>query len=65
MPGFLVSGGEEFNLGPVTRLDRSELLCDKALLKYKRDRQSFRHRHQKEAERVPPLLVFSQMFYVC
>ena len=38
MPGFLASGGEEFNLGPVTRLDRSELLCNKVLLKYKRDR---------------------------
>ena len=25
-PGFLASGGEEFNLGPVTRLDHSELL---------------------------------------
>ena len=25
-PGFLASGGEEFNLGPETRLDRSELL---------------------------------------
>ena len=23
MPGFLVSGGEEFNPGPVTRLDQS------------------------------------------
>ena len=34
MPGFLASGGEEFNLGPVMRLDRSELLCDKVLLKY-------------------------------
>ena len=27
--GFLVSGGEEFNLGPGTRLDCSELLCNK------------------------------------
>ena len=53
MPGLLASGGEEFNLGPVTRLDRSELLCDKALLKYKRDRKAS-DRHQKEAERVPP-----------
>ena len=35
MPGFLASGGEEFNLGPQTRLDRSELLCNKVLLKYK------------------------------
>ena len=35
--GFLATGGEEFNLGPETRLDRSELLCDKILLKYKGD----------------------------
>ena len=39
-PGFLASGGE-FNLGPETRLDHSELLCNKALLKYKGDRESF------------------------
>ena len=54
MPGFLASGGEEFNLGPETRLDHSELLCTKVLLKYKGDRESFWHRHQKGAERVPP-----------
>ena len=54
MLGFLASGGEEFNPGPVTRLDSSELLCDKVLLKYKRHRESFWHRHQKGAERVPP-----------
>ena len=41
MPGFLASGGEEFNLGPETRLDRSELLCNNVLLKYKEDRESF------------------------
>ena len=41
MPGFLASGREEFNPGPVTRLDRSELLCNEVLLKYKRDRKSF------------------------
>ena len=40
-PGFLASGGEEFNLGPETRLDCSELLCNKVLLKYKGDRESF------------------------
>ena len=40
-PGFLAPGGEEFNLGPETRLDRSELLCNKVLLKYKGDRESF------------------------
>ena len=34
-------------------LDRSELLCNKVLLKYKGDRESFWHRHQKGAERIP------------
>ena len=52
--GFLASGGEEFNPVPQTRLDCSELLCNKDLLKYKRDRENFWHRHQKGAERVPP-----------
>ena len=40
-PGFLAPGGEEFNPGPERRLDRSELLCNKVLLKYKGDRESF------------------------
>ena len=40
-PGFLASRGEEFNPGPETKLDRSELLCNKVLLKYKGDRESF------------------------
>ena len=39
--GFLASGGEEFNPGPETRLDCSELLCNQVLLKYKGDRESF------------------------
>ena len=39
--GFLAPGGEEFNLGPEMRLDRSELLCNKVLLKYKKDKESF------------------------
>ena len=33
MLGFLASGEEKFNPGPVTRLDRSELLCNRVLLK--------------------------------
>ena len=53
-PGFLASGGEEINSGPETKLDRSELLCNKVLLKCKGDRESFWHKHQKGAERVPP-----------
>ena len=39
--GFFISRGEEFNLGPKTVLDHSELLCNKVLLKYKGDRESF------------------------
>ena len=61
---FLASGGEEFNPGPVTRLDHSELLCNKVLLKYKRDRQSFRQTSE-EGRKSAPLLVFSKVFYVC
>ena len=38
MLGFLASRGEEFNLGLVTRLDSSELLCNKVLLKYKTEK---------------------------
>ena len=40
-PGFLASGGEEFNPRPETRLDCSELLCNKVLFKYKGARESF------------------------
>ena len=54
MSGFLASRGEEFNPEPEMRLNSSELLCNKVLLKYKGDRESFWHRHQKGAERVPP-----------
>ena len=38
--GFLAPGGNEFNPGPERRLDHSELLCNKVLLKYKGDRES-------------------------
>ena len=34
--GFLASREEEFNLGPVMRLDHSELLGNKVLFKYKK-----------------------------
>ena len=53
----MASRGEDFNPGPETRLDLSELLCNRVLLKYKRDRESFGHRHQKRAERVSPASV--------
>ena len=38
--GFLAPR-EEFNPAPETRFDRSELLCNKVLLKHKGDRESF------------------------
>ena len=38
-PGFLAPRGEEFNPGPEKRLDHSELLCNKVLLKYKGDKK--------------------------
>ena len=53
MLGFLASGGEEFYLGPVTRLDCSELLCNKVLLKYKREKASDIDT-RRGAEKVPP-----------
>ena len=40
-PGFSAPRGEEFNPGPETRLDHSELLCTEVLLKFKGDRESF------------------------
>ena len=40
-PRFLAPGGEEFNPGPEMRLDHSEVLCNKVLLKYKGDREIF------------------------
>ena len=40
-PGFLASRGEEFSLGPVTKLNRSDVLCNTVLLKYKRERARF------------------------
>ena len=40
-PGFLASGEEEFNPRPETRLNCSEILCNKVLLKYKGDRENF------------------------
>ena len=63
MPGFLVPGGEEFNPGPETRLDPSELLCNKVSLKYKGDRESFCHRHQKGQKEYPLASVSNGIIY--
>ena len=40
-PGFSAPGGKEFSPGPETWLDCSEHLCNKVLLNYKEDRESF------------------------
>ena len=63
MMGFLVSGGKVFNPGPETRLDLSELLCNRVLLKYKRDRESFWHRHQKGDGECPLASVSKGVIY--
>ena len=60
MPGFLAYRGEEFNQGPETRLDHSELFCNKVLLKYKRDTESFWYKHQKRDGKCP-LTMFSSV----
>ena len=57
--GFLASGGEEFDPEPVMSLDHSEILCDKVLLNYKRDRESLWHRQQK-GQKECPLASFQQ-----
>ena len=52
--GFLPSGGDKFNPGPETRLDRSELLCNQVLLKCKGEREGFCHRHHTGAKEYHP-----------
>ena len=55
MPGFLASGGDKFNPGPVTRLDCSELLWHEVLLKRKEINQASERdirRGQKECRPV-------------
>ena len=58
-PELLDFRGEEFNPGTVTRLDYSEILCNKVFLKYKGDKVSDIdiRRGQKEC----PLLAFQSI----
>ena len=58
--GFLAPGGEEFNPGPETRLDHSELLCNKVLLKYK---GKLLTQASEGGRKSVPLLVFNWMLY--
>ena len=64
MLGFLASRGEEYNLGPETRLDCSELVCNRVLLEYKRDRESFWHRHWKGDGECPLVSVSNGVIYL-
>ena len=68
MLGFLASGGEEFNPGPVTRLDCSELLCNKVLLKYKEIEKASDidiRRGQKECPLTSVSKLFSSVAQSC
>ena len=56
MLGFLASGGEEFNPGPGMRLDHSELLCHKVLLKHKREKASDTDTRRGRKESPPAIL---------
>ena len=57
MLGFLASGGEGNNPEPVMRLDCSEILCNKVLLKYKIEKASDT---SEGGRKCAPLLVFQQ-----
>ena len=61
--GFLASGGEEFNPGPEMRLDRSELLCNKVLLKCKGDRESSDIGIRRGQKEYPLVSVSSGVIY--
>ena len=61
-PGFLASGGDEFNPGPETRLDRSELLCNKVLLSIK-ELEKASDIGKEGGRKSTDLLVFSCKLY--
>ena len=48
--------GEEFNPGPGMRLDHSELLCHKVLLKHKREKASDTDTRRGRKESPPAIL---------
>ena len=62
--GFLASGGEEFNLGPETGLDLSELLCNQVLLKYKRIEKASDIDIRREQKEYPPVSVSIGFIYL-
>ena len=62
MLGFLASRGEEFDRGPVTRLDHLEPLCNSVLLSIK-EIEKISDIVIRKGQKECPLLVFSWMFY--
>ena len=60
-PGLLASR-EEFNPGPEMRLDRLELLCNKVVLKYKRDRESFWQTSEGGRKSTPSLVLAMELY---
>ena len=66
MPGFVVSGGEEFDPGQETRLPHWNLLGNRILLKYKRERErKLLTRTSERGRKNAPLLFSGKVFYVC
>ena len=63
MLGLVTSRGEDFNPGQEMSCDHLDFLCNRILLKYKREKSSDIdiRRGRKNAH----LLVFSKVFYVC
>ena len=61
--GFVISE-EDLASGPGTSLDHSRVLCSRVLLKWKRDWESFWHKHQKGAESAPLASVSKGVIYI-
>ena len=58
---FVFSEEEDLASGPGTRLDHLELSCGRSFITVKKDRENFRHRHQKgDRESYQGLIYFSQ-----
>ena len=62
MPGFLAARGE-FNPGPETRLNCSELLCNRVLLKYKRIENASNIDIRKGQKEYPLASVSNEVIY--
>ena len=60
----MASRGEEFNPGPETRLGRSELLCNRVLAKYKRDREASDIDIRRGQKEYPLASVSNEVIYL-